>query len=147
MGFHSSSTPSAFPIATLRAGGCFVPFDPAYPADRLAFMFSDTDVKVMLTQRHLANALPKHSAKNIFLDEVKIGGDATVFVPNYGSPFVHDLESGRRYGTIADFQNLVKLTYQSHYLHHSGGTVSAAPITTASPPATRPPAGTTRSLR
>lgn len=58
-------------LATLRAGGCFVPFDPAYPADRLAFMFSDTDVKVMLTQRHLVNAMPKHNARNIFLDEVK----------------------------------------------------------------------------
>jgi amino acid adenylation domain-containing protein len=63
-------------LATLRAGGCFVPFDPAYPADRLAFMFSDTDVKVMLTQRHLANALPRHNARSIFLDEVKPSGDS-----------------------------------------------------------------------
>lgn len=65
-------------LATLRAGGCFVPFDPAYPADRLAFMFSDTDVKVMLTQRHLVKALPSHNASNIFLDEVKAGTDVTV---------------------------------------------------------------------
>lgn len=62
-------------LATLRAGGCFVPFDPAYPADRLAFMFSDTDVKVMLTQRHLANALPRHGARTILLDDVEAGGD------------------------------------------------------------------------
>ena len=40
---------------------------------------------------------------------VQIGGDATVFAPNYGSPFVHDLDRGRRYGTIEDFQNFVKL--------------------------------------
>ena len=66
-------------LATLRSGGCFVPFDPAYPADRLAFMFSDTDVKVMLTQRHLVNALPKHNARNIFLDEVK--GSAAAAMP------------------------------------------------------------------
>ncbi len=58
-------------LAILRAGACFVPFDPAYPADRLAFMFSDTDVKVMLTQRHLVNALPKHQARTVLLDEVK----------------------------------------------------------------------------
>ena len=54
---------------------------------------------------------------------VQIGGDATVFAPNYGSPFVHDLDGGRRYGTIEDFQNFVKLAYASPYLHHSGGTV------------------------
>ena len=54
---------------------------------------------------------------------VRIGGNATVFAPNYGSPFAFDLDNGRRYATIEDFQNFVKLTYQSLYLHHSGGTV------------------------
>jgi trimethylamine--corrinoid protein Co-methyltransferase len=54
---------------------------------------------------------------------VQIGGNATVLAPNYGSPFVHDLEGGRRYATLADFQNFVKLTYLSPWLHHSGGTV------------------------
>ena len=47
----------------------------------------------------------------------------TVFAPNYGSPFVRDLDNGRRYGTIEDFRNFVKLAYASPYLHHSGGTV------------------------
>ncbi|MDP6342875.1 MAG: trimethylamine methyltransferase family protein [Alphaproteobacteria bacterium] len=54
---------------------------------------------------------------------VEIGGDNTVFAPVYGPPFVHDLDQGRRYGTIEDFRNFVKLTYQSPHLHHSGGTV------------------------
>ncbi len=44
---------------------------------------------------------------------VQIGGKATVFAPNYGSPFVHDLDKGRRYGTIEDFRNFVKLAYLS----------------------------------
>jgi trimethylamine---corrinoid protein Co-methyltransferase len=56
-------------------------------------------------------------------NDVRIGGDATVFAPNYGSPFVHDLDRGRRYGTLEDFRNLVKLAYLSPHLHHSGGTV------------------------
>ena len=51
-----------------------------------------------------------------------IGGDRTVLVPAYGSPFVRDVEGGRRYATIEDFQNFVKLTYLSPGLHHSGGT-------------------------
>ncbi len=54
---------------------------------------------------------------------VKIGGDSTVLVPAYGSPFVRDLDHGRRYANIEDFQNFVKLAYMSNSLHHSGGTV------------------------
>lgn len=54
---------------------------------------------------------------------VPIGGNHTVFVPAYGSPFVRDLEKGRRYASLEDFQNLVKLAYASPYLHHSGGTI------------------------
>ena len=54
---------------------------------------------------------------------VEIGGGTTVFAPVYGPPFVRDLDKGRRYGTIEDFENLVKLIYSSTYLHHSGGTV------------------------
>lgn len=54
---------------------------------------------------------------------VRIGGDATVFVPNYGSPFAFDLDRGRRYATLEDFENLVKLAYLAPSIHHSGGTV------------------------
>lgn len=54
---------------------------------------------------------------------VEIGGNNVVLAPTYGSPFVRDLEGGRRYGTIEDFRNFVKLAYSSPWLHHSGGTV------------------------
>jgi trimethylamine--corrinoid protein Co-methyltransferase len=54
---------------------------------------------------------------------VEIGGKHTVLVPAYGSPFVHDLDKGRRYATIEDFQNFVKLAYSTPNLHHSGGTI------------------------
>jgi trimethylamine--corrinoid protein Co-methyltransferase len=55
--------------------------------------------------------------------DITIGGDHVVFVPAYGPPFVSDLEKGRRYATIEDFRNFVKLTYATPWLHHSGGTV------------------------
>ncbi len=54
---------------------------------------------------------------------VVIGGDCTVFSPMYGAPFVRDLEKGRRYATLEDFENLVKLAYLCPWLHHSGGTI------------------------
>ena len=52
-----------------------------------------------------------------------IGGARTVLVPAYGSPFVHDLDGGRRYATLEDFRNFVKLACMSPGLHHSGGTI------------------------
>ncbi len=54
---------------------------------------------------------------------VDIGGKNLVLAPVYGPPFVRDLEGGRRYATIEDFRNFVKLGYMSKWLHHSGGTV------------------------
>ncbi|WP_299475892.1 trimethylamine methyltransferase family protein [uncultured Roseibium sp.] len=57
---------------------------------------------------------------------VTIGGDNQVFAPVYGSPFVRDLEGGRRYGDQASFEKLVKLTYMHPHLHH-GGFVTCEP--------------------
>jgi|TARA_B110000240_G_C13503642_1_gene455022 trimethylamine--corrinoid protein Co-methyltransferase len=54
---------------------------------------------------------------------VIIGGPRTVMVPAYGSPFIRNIDEGRRYATIEDFRNFVKLAYLSPHLHHSGGTV------------------------
>lgn len=54
---------------------------------------------------------------------VTIGDPHMVFLPAYGSPFVRDLDNGRRYATIEDFRNFVKLAYMSPSMHMSGGTV------------------------
>ena len=54
---------------------------------------------------------------------VTLGGDNVVLMPGYGSPFVSDLKKGRRKATLKDFQNFVKLTYSTPWLHHSGGTL------------------------
>jgi trimethylamine--corrinoid protein Co-methyltransferase len=54
---------------------------------------------------------------------VEIGGKNLVLAPVYGPPFVRDLDGGRRYATMEDFRNFVKLGYMSKWLQHSGGTV------------------------
>ena len=54
---------------------------------------------------------------------VEIGGDAVVFAPSYGSPFVMEMGQERRYGTLKDFENFIKLGQSSPWLHHSGGTI------------------------
>ena len=54
---------------------------------------------------------------------IVVGNGTVSCTPGYGSPFVTDLEAGRRYASLEDFENFVKLTYSSPWLHHSGGTV------------------------
>ena len=56
------------------------------------------------------------------LDELSVhGGDATVFSPVGGPPFVTDLDRGRRYGTLEDLHNFIKLAHSAPAIHFSGG--------------------------
>lgn len=80
--------------------------------------------------RGLCREIVQASAPSIYTQHarnpdrnVQIGGDAVVFAPSYGSPFVRDMDNGRRYAALSDFENFVKLAYSSPFIHHSGGTV------------------------
>ena len=55
-------------LGILKAGGVYVPLDPAYPKERLAFMLEDAEVPVILTQGALLAGLPEHHAKVVCLD-------------------------------------------------------------------------------
>jgi amino acid adenylation domain-containing protein/non-ribosomal peptide synthase protein (TIGR01720 family) len=55
-------------VAILAAGAAYVPLDPAYPAERLAFMVEDAAVGVLLTHGAAARALPPHGAALVELD-------------------------------------------------------------------------------
>jgi amino acid adenylation domain-containing protein len=56
-------------LATLKAGGAYLPLDPAYPVERLAFMLTDARPVVVLTQRRLAHLLPCANIPLVFLEE------------------------------------------------------------------------------
>ena len=62
-------------VAVIKAGAAYVPLDPAYPADRLAFMLEDAAAPVILAQRHVATTLPAHSASVIWLDDAVLADD------------------------------------------------------------------------
>ena len=55
-------------LGILKAGGAYVPLDPAYPKDRLAYMLSDAQMPVLLTQEKLQKDLPKSEAHVVCLD-------------------------------------------------------------------------------
>ena len=91
---------------------------------------ADIDGERVRFPRGLPKSIIKESVKPQFTQHarnparsVEIGGKNIVFVPAYGPPFVRDLEGGRRYASLEDFENFVKLAYMSPSIHHSGGTV------------------------
>ena len=55
-------------LGTLKAGGAYLPLDPAYPAERLAYMIQDSRTPVLLTQSTLLDRLPDHNAVTVQLD-------------------------------------------------------------------------------
>jgi len=55
-------------LAIFKAGGAYLPLDPAYPQERLTFMLEDSSVPILLTQQHLKASLPQTQARIICLD-------------------------------------------------------------------------------
>ncbi|RKG76773.1 amino acid adenylation domain-containing protein, partial [Corallococcus exercitus] len=68
-------------LAVLKAGGTYVPLDPAFPTDRLAYMVEASGMPVLVSQRSLESILPPHSARVVLLD-----GDAEAIAAEDGSP-------------------------------------------------------------
>lgn len=64
-------------LAVLKAGGAYVALDPAYPADRMAFMLNDAQAVVVLTTARLAELLPTDTgAKIVVLDRDNVASTA-----------------------------------------------------------------------
>ncbi|MET8910070.1 amino acid adenylation domain-containing protein [Micromonospora sp. NPDC004551] len=62
-------------LGVLKAGGAYLPLDPEYPADRLAFMVTDADAPVVLVQEHLRDVLPATAATVLALDDATVWAD------------------------------------------------------------------------
>ncbi len=55
-------------LGVLKAGGAWLPLDPSYPKDRLAFLLDDAKVPVLVTHQQLVPELPKQEARLVVLD-------------------------------------------------------------------------------
>ena len=61
-------------MSALRAGGIYIPFDDAYPAERLENMLQDSEAAAILTVRKLWSSKPLRfpEEKVIFMDEIEM---------------------------------------------------------------------------
>jgi amino acid adenylation domain-containing protein len=61
-------------LAALKAGAAYVPLDPNYPRERLAYMIDNARVSMLLTQARFGSALPTGDARVLTLDGEGDGG-------------------------------------------------------------------------
>jgi len=61
-------------LATLKAGAAYVPLDPDYPAERLAFMLEDCEARILITHSALKQSLPPSPAQLLCLDTAHLDG-------------------------------------------------------------------------
>ena len=65
-------------LAILKAGGVYVPLDPEYPSERLAFIAEDSGIELLLTQHHLRESLPVADGLSIVeLDRLDVAHHAS----------------------------------------------------------------------
>ena len=55
-------------VAILKSGSAYVPLDPAYPRERIAYMLENSEAPLLLTQTQLAQNLPTGTAKIVLID-------------------------------------------------------------------------------
>jgi amino acid adenylation domain-containing protein len=110
-------------LAILKAGACYVPLDPAYPAERLEIMAAETGAQQILTTRSLASSRPSLSARLLFLDDIR--DTSAIDSPNLSldtpatSPAYIMFTSGstgRPKGVVVPHRAIVRLVRNQNYL-------------------------------
>ncbi len=88
-------------LGILKAGGAYVPFDPSFPNDRLAFMLTDTQVQIVLTQSYLSKELPFDNINKIFLDSLSSeNSDSTLWSTQPSSNLPGNLQEDNLFNVI-----------------------------------------------
>lgn len=96
---------------------------------RRAGALVDEDTQMVRLGRELIEAQLAHAPEHFVLHarnterHLHVGGNVVNFGPVTGAPNIRDLESGRRYGDIEGFRNILKLAHALGVLHWQGGIV------------------------
>jgi amino acid adenylation domain-containing protein len=99
-------------LAILDAGGGYVPLDPTFPPERLAFMVEDAQIRTIVTRRALLAALPPHCAQVICVeDDAPAGAPAAGWLPANASSLAYVLytsgSTGKPKGVEVEHRQLV----------------------------------------
>jgi amino acid adenylation domain-containing protein len=100
-------------LGILKAGAAYVPMDPAYPTDRLAFMLEDANVGVLLTQQKWVDTLPKTSARILCIDTPEDGAPVSRARPSSPQDLAYVIytsgSTGKPKGVAVTHQAVVNL--------------------------------------
>jgi amino acid adenylation domain-containing protein len=55
-------------LAVFKAGGCYLPLNPLYPPERLAFMLADAQAALIITEASVRARLPESAAQIVCID-------------------------------------------------------------------------------
>lgn len=103
-------------LGILKAGGAYLPIDLAYPPERLAFMLTDAQAPVVITQRHLIDRLPQHGAQIVCIDGFPITGEQhDSATPDSLAYIIYTSGStGQPKGCCITHRNVVRLMAATH---------------------------------
>lgn len=64
-------------LAVMKAGGAYIPLDPEFPADRLAYMVSDSGLPLVVTQASLKISAPPGDYRSVQIEQLIESDDGT----------------------------------------------------------------------
>ncbi|HKV12336.1 MAG TPA: amino acid adenylation domain-containing protein, partial [Thermoanaerobaculia bacterium] len=111
-------------LGVLEAGGAYLPLDPEYPRERLAFLLEDSRAPVLLTQERLLPRLPDGGARVVLLDrlpEWEGEAHAPAAGPENAAYVIYTSGStGQPKGTLIEHRSVVNLAHALHRAVYAG---------------------------
>lgn len=102
-------------LAVLKAGGTYVPLDPAYPAERIIDIVEDSNIALLLTEEALLSSVPPTEAQVVIVDKIEFSPDEEMEVcerifPAQAAYIIYTSGStGKPKGCVVTHNNVTRL--------------------------------------